>query len=383
MQGKRDAQVPLGLKSYADDFARLPEDARAIATEAAKDLDQLLADIPDASLASDWDYLAREMRSDLLVPPAQALAELNGVRKSLLKTGGARMFTIGSASNQQKLDAGVRELVAGLETATVMPAKYTGVRIIESRVRERLGEKNAPVFVGLVNPNTQGGVFINTAPAATYLDADNRDMLLDYLASLLYSGGGAHGIFIKTWGAGLAYSNGVGISPATGRIQYYAERTPELPQTLQFVIDELKKAKPDPALVEYAVALAFLQFRSASPYEARGEGMANDIADGIPPEAVRKFRQAVLALRATPNLSDELFKRMNTVYARVMPGLGAKASGVEGGVYYVIGPEKQLTAYEQYLKTVEGPDARLFRIYPRDYWMRLKEAEGTSRAGGN
>ncbi len=111
--------------------------------------------------------------------------------------------------------------------------------------------------------------------------------------------------------------------------------------------------------------------------------MANDIADGIPPETVRKFREAILALRSTPNLSDELFKRMNAVYARVMPGLGAKAGGVQGGVYYVIGPEKQLAAYEQYLKTVEGTDARLYRIYPRDYWMSLSDAEGSTRAGGN
>ena len=48
---------------------------------------------------------------------------------------------------------------------------------------------------------------------------------------------------------------------------------------------------------------------------------------------------------------------------------GTKAGTVEGGVFYVIGPEKQLTAYEQYLKTVEGPDTHLFRIYPRDYWI--------------
>ena len=102
--------------------------------------------------------------------------------------------------------------------------------------------------------------------------------------------------------------------------------------------------------------------------------MANDIADGTPPESVRKFRQGLLDLRRSPNLSDELFKRMNTVYARILPGLGAKASGVEGAVYYVIGPEKQLAAYEQYLKTVEGPDARLFRIYPRDYWIRASDA---------
>jgi hypothetical protein len=370
LQGKKDAQVPAALKSQTDAFAQLPDGAKALAVEAAKDLDQLLADIPDETLAADWNYLCAEMRRDLLVPPAQALSELNAVRQSLLKTGGARMFMIGSSATRATLEPGVRELLGGLQAGAVTPAKYTSAKLVESRVRERAGAREAPVFVGLVNPNTQGGVFLNSAPSATYDDADNRDALLDFLASRLYGGGGAHGIFIKTWGAGLAYSNGLGGSPAQGRINYYAERTPELPQTLRFVIDELKKARPDPGLVEYAIAVAFSQFRSASPYEQRGEAMAADIADGTPPEAVRRFRQGLLDLRKTANLSDELFKRMNTVYARILPGLGAKASGVEGGVFYVIGPEKQLTAYEQYLKTVEGADARLYRIYPRDYWIR-------------
>jgi Zn-dependent M16 (insulinase) family peptidase len=369
LQGKKDAQAAAALKPHADSFAQLPEGAKTIATEAAKDLDQLLADIPDETLDADWKYLCLEMRSDLLVPPAQALSELDAVRKGLLRTGGARMFLISSASTRAALEPGVRDLLAGLEAGGVAPAKYDSTRLIEARVRERLKSNERPVFVGLVNPNTQGGVFLNSAPMATYADADNRDALLDYLASRLYGGAGAHAIFIKTWGAGLAYSNGLGGSPSTGRLSYYAERTPELPQTLRFVIDELKKAKPDPGLTEYAIAIAFAQFRSASPYEARGEAMAADIADGTPPDAVRKFRQGLLNLRNMPNLSDELFKRMNTVYARILPGLGAKASGVEGGVFYVIGPEKQLTAYEQYLKTVEGPDARLYRIYPRDYWI--------------
>lgn len=354
------------------DFNELPAGAKALAVDAAKDLDQVLGDIPDETLAADWQYLVRQIRRDLLVPPAQALAELNEVRQSLLKTGGARLFMIGSTPTRASLEPGVRALLAGLQTASQTPAKYTSARLVESRVRERAGDKvkDTPVFVGLVNPNTQGGVVLNSAPAATYADADNREALLDFLASRLYGGGGAHGIFIKTWGAGLAYSNGLGGSPGQGRVSYYAERTPELPQTLRFVIEELKKAKPDPGLVEYAVAVAFSQFRSASGYESRGESMASDIADGTPPDAVRKFRQGLLDLRKSPNLSDELFKRMNTVYARILPGLGAKASAVEGGVYYVIGPEKQLTAYEQYLKTIEGPDARLFRIYPRDYWIR-------------
>jgi hypothetical protein len=64
---------------------------------------------------------------------------------------------------------------------------------------------------------------------------------------------------------------------------------------------------------------------------------------------------------------------MPRVYATILPGYGAKASQVKDGIYYVIGPEKQLDAYEKYLKTVEGPNTKLYRIYPRDYWMRLKE----------
>jgi hypothetical protein len=243
--------------------------------------------------------------------------------------------------------------------------------LVKSRLMERVPEACDAVFVGLVNPNTQGGVFLNSAPLVTYNDTD-RESLLRYLASKLYGGGGAHGIFMKTWGAGLAYSNGLGGSPGNGRLSYYAERTPELPQTLRFVIDELKRAQKDPNLVEYAVAQVFTQFRSASEYEVRGEAMASDLTDGITPDAVRRFRRAVLELRATPNLADELYKRMGDVYARVLPGYGVKARDVQGGVFYVIGPEKQLKAYEDYLKNVEGPDTRVYRLYPRDYWMTWK-----------
>ncbi|HEX8688551.1 MAG TPA: hypothetical protein VF654_18700, partial [Pyrinomonadaceae bacterium] len=352
------------------EFSKLPDGAKALAAEAAKDLDQLLADIPDETLAADWEYLVREMRGDLLVPPAQALSEMDAVRRSLLKTGGARLFMTSSAATRALLEPGVRELLAGLEAGAVTPAKYTSERLVESRVRERVAAGERPVFVGLVNPNTQGGVFLNSAPLATYADADSREALLDFLASRLYAGYGAHGVFIKTWGAGLAYSNGFRGSLGEGRLGYYAERTPDLPQTLRFVIEELKKAKPDPGLVEYAVAVAFSQFRSASGYEERGEQMAADIADGTPPEVVRRFRRGLLGLRGTPNLSDELFRRMNAVYARILPGLGGRAADVRGGVFYVIGPEKQLASYEQYLKTVEGPGARVYRIYPRDYWIR-------------
>jgi hypothetical protein len=284
------------------------------------------------------------------------------------------MFMTGSRASQQQLAAGIGQLLAGLQPGKDAPAARSGTRLVDARLRARVPEAAAPVFAGLVNPNSQGGVFLNSAPGASYRDTD-AEVLLQYLASRLYAGGGAHGIFIKTWGAGLAYSNGFRGSPSIGRIGYYAERTPELPQTLRFVIDELKRAPRDPSLVEYAIAQVFREFRSASEYEARGEAMAADLADGLTPEVVSRFRRAILDLRKRPNLAAELYDRMGAAYARILPGYGVKARDVKGAVNFIIGPEKQFASYEEYLKSVEGPEARVYRLYPRDFWMPLRISE--------
>jgi len=97
--------------------------------------------------------------------------------------------------------------------------------------------------------------------------------------------------------------------------------------------------------------------------------MAAQLADGLTPEIVSRFHKVVLDLGRRPDCHKELYRRMKRVYARVLCGMGVKAAEVEGGVYFVIGPEKQLAAYEQYLKSVEGPDTRLCRLYPRDFWI--------------
>jgi hypothetical protein len=275
---------------------------------------------------------------------------------------------VGATTTQEQLKPRVESLLGSLEKAPVTRAAYRNANLVKSRLLQREPSAN-PIFVGLLNPNSQSGVFLNSAPGASYEDTD-RERLLDYLAGYLYGGGGGHSIFMKTWGAGLAYSNGLGGSLAAGRATYYAERTPELPQTLRFVIDELKRAQPDPSLVEYAVAQAFLATRAANPYESRAEAMANNLADGLTPEVISRFYKGILELRRTPDLSRELFERMNRVYARVLPGMGGKASEVDGGVYFVIGPEKQFAAWEEYLRTVESPDTKVYRLYPRDFWTQ-------------
>jgi len=337
--------------------------------DAAKDLDITLTDIPDTSLAADWSHLCREIAEDLSVGPATALAILSEVRQLVLRAGNARLFQIGSTSTQQTLAPSVQALVGGLGSEPPSRANYTTSNLVATRLGQRSPDAVKPLFVGLLNPNSQSGVFINSAPLTGWEDT-SRDKLLDMLAVSLYGGGGGHSVFSKTIGAGLAYSNGLGVRLSESRVGYYAERTPALPQTMKFVVGELQKTKPDESLVDYAIAQAFGATRSASGYESRGESMAANLADGLTPDVVRRFHEGVLALRSTPNLAEELHRRMMPAVAKVLPGMGPKPSTVDGAIYFVIGPEQQFAAWEEYLKSIEGPAAKVYRLYPRDFWLQ-------------
>jgi Zn-dependent M16 (insulinase) family peptidase len=358
------------LKPLLEDFTKLPAAARNLAVEAAKDLGQTLNDIPDSSLAADWAYLSNQIRQDLLQTPAQTLAKLEQIRSKLLNTGNARMFVIGSRDTQAKLEANFKNLLSGFDNAPVNRIPYAKTRRIDERVKTRNRTTENPVFVGLRAPNMTGGVFINQVPFVSYADTD-REKLLDFLASKLYGGSGAHSVYTKTLNAGLAYSNGIGSNPASGLFLYYAERTPELPQTLGYIVQEIKKPLNDPGLSEYTIASSFSS-RAASPYEQRGEAMAADLADGLTPETVARFRRGILELRKMPNLAEELYKRKDKVYAPLLPGYGIKGKTVAGANYFVIGAEKQMSAYETYLKSSDAAESSLYRLYPRDYWILLK-----------
>lgn len=349
--------------------AGLSASAQAIAKDAVKDLDLTLIEIPDSSLAADWTYLVTALRDDLMTPPAQTLAALDSLRKRLLQRSNARMFLVSSSTIQKALSPSVESLSASLSSGAAGSQPAERARHIDTRLRARDASATGPVYVGLLAPNMKGGVIVTWVPSAHFSDFANKEKQLDYLASRLHSGYGAHGIFLKTLAAGLAYSNGLRATVQSGRSGYYAERTPEIPQTVKFVVDTLKSAERDPNLADYAIAQVFGESRAAATYESRAENMANDLADNQPPDQVRKFRQSILELRKDANLGNALFDRKDTVYARMLPGYGTKGSDVPGAIYFTIGPDKQLDAWEAYLRGAEGAETKLFRLYPRDFWM--------------
>lgn len=336
----------------------------------ALDLAQLLPDLPDASLQSDWSYICTQIATDLFATPERTLQRLNALRAGLLAPGNARLWVVGSTANINALQPSLRTLTTNLDAERTVPARYNASRRIDQRLRDHQGDSAAARFVGLYDSNLTGGVMITIFPSASYETTD-RDTQLDYLASRLFAGYGAHGVFTKTITAGLAYSNGLRGQIHDGYTGYYAERMPEIPQTLHFAIDTVKKGTRDPALLEYVVALAFQESNASSSYEARAEAIANDLADGITPEKVRRFRESILTLRKEPNSAGDVMSRVDKVYGRLMPGYGPKARDVKNetpnGVYYIIGNDKQFRAMDADVQTRE--DEHVYKLYPRDYWL--------------
>ena len=342
--------------------------------EVARDLQRILSDIPDATLASDWQFLCWQTARDASMDDNTALAQIRGVIEKLRHTDNVRVFMISSTPVRAALMPRLAGIVGKLDPQSSVRQSYKSGPLVVNRLRDRVPDLGTPVYVGLVNENTRSGVFVNTADCARFSQF-TPDGLIDFLAARLYGGGGAHSMFMKTWGAGLAYSNGLRSRESTGRIVYYAERCPDLAQTMQFVVGELKKAPQDPALGEYTIAQAFNANRAAMTYEVRGEAIARDLADNISPQSVRKFRQGILDLRAQSNFYNRVQGRMEAVYGLLLPDYGL--TGLESvmkanAVNFVIGPEKQFESYERYLQGVE-PGARLYRLYPRDYWMVAKQ----------
>jgi Zn-dependent M16 (insulinase) family peptidase len=363
-----EGTIPEIIQPHLSTVPTLSKGVQELIKEAAEDLRQALAEIPDANLVKDWRYLCRQMASDLAVSSATVLADLNAVMNLIRRADNVRAFVIGSTQTQDALRPGLDAIVARLSKEPSQTQSYRNNPSIVERLRERTPDLGRPIYVGLVNENTRSGVHINSAPCASFETAD-PETLAKFLSARLYGGGGAHSMFMKTWGAGLAYSNGLRSNESTGRLTYYAERCPDLAQTMQFVVDQLKNAPYDTSLAEYAIAQAFSSYRAGNEYEQRGEAMAADLADGLTPDVVRRFRRGVLALRDSRDLYGNLHNRMEYTYGEVLPGYGPAGTDTPGAIYFVIGPEKQFQSYEEYLHTAEGEAVVLHRLYPRDYWL--------------
>ena len=363
----REGREALSERLAEDPIPGATESARELAREIAASLGALLPDLPEESLTEDWRGLCVTVDRDLATPPAATLAALGEILDGLRRQDNLRGFLISNSADRAALLPAVSEWVGGFEVEPSRRIAYDGTPRILTRLKARRGLSADPVYVGLLNENTRNGTLIYTSRNREAWDP-GRDSVLDALTGNVYAGGGAHGLFMRTWAAGLAYSNGYRYRERNGMASYYAERCSDVAQTMRFITGVLEGAKMDDALVRYAVAVAFGASRAAGPYEQRGEAMAANLADGVPPERVHAFRRRVLELSGEPGLADELHGRFEKVYGQVMVGFGAPLAESRDGVFFLIGPEPQFESLQALVAENEKP-REVERLHPRDFWL--------------
>ena len=366
--GTDGSDAAIGKELFSQYQALAPQAANA-AKYAASSLRATLGDIPDANLGEDWVYLCRQARKDLMTQPEVALTQLNNILDLVRRTDNARMFMISNTADREAALPKIEALLGKLSKQRSIREKYTDTRRVVARLASREPGMTRPVYAGLVHEATQNGVLIFTSRLAGIYDT-TTNAILNCLSGKMYGGSGPHGLFMKTWGAGLAYSNGFGIGQLSGWVRYYAERCPDAAETMRFVVNELKKAHPTPELVDYAIALAFADSRAPNRYEDRGQAMAADLTDGFTPEITRKYNEKLLALRKQPNLLQQLTEHMKSAYGPVLIGYDRPLAESNEGYFFLIGPETQFQSLEKYIASVESPQT-VYRLYPRDFWLTM------------
>ncbi len=350
--------------------------AAALAAEILPALGALLPDLPADSLGEDWRALCATLRADLLSPPIATLTDLAGLLALLLRADNWRAFLISSSADRAALLPALKAWASTLDATPSRRARHGEEPRILRRLQTRRPLRAAPVYVGLIDANTRSGTLLFSARAAEPWSPD-RESLLDALAGNLFGGGGGHSLFMRTWAAGLAYSNGFRFRPRSGLASYYAERCPDVAETLRFAAKVVGEGQVNEARLRYALAVAFNQSRAAGPFEQRGEAMAADLADALGPERVRAFRRGLLALADEPDLAATLAARLAQVYGRVLVGLGRPLAESSEGVFFLIGPEAQFAALEAMVAAEEAPMV-VERLAPRDFWLVSSPPAGDS-----
>jgi len=351
-------------------FISFGDQCRSLVCEVANELKQSLSDIPDENLADDWKYLCGQFKADLKTGPKRAFENVNTILDHLRSADIARMVMVSNSSDREKSLGSINKLIGKLNSKSKSVFQnYSDNKVILANLKSRTDESADPIYVGLKHEGTRNGVLIFNSKVANQYDTSTA-AILNCLAGKLYSGGGPHGFFMNTWAAGLAYSNGYNIGQASGRNSYYAERCPDVAETMRFVVNLIQNADPTPDMIDYAIALIFANSRAQSRYESRGLQMASNFEDGITPDRVKQFRKKVFEMRSDPDLFGKLKDRMQTAYGPVMIGYGEALSKSRDGVFFLIGPDQQFESLEKYIESTEGKQT-VYKLYPRDFWLKI------------
>jgi hypothetical protein len=391
-----------GCDALCARFTGAPPGVQVTFRAAAADLRCVLPCVPDASLAADWRTLCDDLAEDMRDSPTTVLTEWRDLLAFLRCRTRARAFLAAGPANLTPLAAALRALVARMPAGfgaasgddVVAPATAStrfGTALTRAAARGALrcspSSLSPPPYLALVIPRLPVGGVVSMAACAAY-DGGTCDegALLDMLAAQTLAGGGSHSLFLRGWGAGLAYSCGVSVGLAEGRVRYYADTCPDVGKCVAAAAAEVvSDAAGEPVAwrVDYALAQCFTCRAGTSMPESRVEAAATDEADGRGAHAVRSLRAALLRLRGRASLAAELHERVPRVLGALLPGVlpaspfatqpWSGAARSPGATLVVIGAEAQAAALDAHLAGVAAkvgvPSPACVRLYERDLWV--------------
>lgn len=332
-----------------------------------------LSSFPETELASGLGQLLAEALEDLRTGPVKTVEDLRELQKIVLNRNALRI----DLTLSQGLLGEIRTSLAGFVAS--IPARsfekeensgrsrsQSGPMLARLQKRYQLSQEGAPWKVGFVNSNRTGGDVQFYADFPSYSQID-RQSLIRVLASYLLAGVGPESLQIKTLARGLTYHNSIYSNPAVERIWYYADRSPDVPSLINFV-NEIAPAVSglrDPAFVDYAYSNSFASFRAMSSFSERGKAAAQDIRDGLEPENVRRFSEAILSLRKDPNLLSELTEAgFKAICGVLLLDDCSEQHRSENSLFFFVGSEQVLSDVE---KRLSIPNFR--KLYPSDFWI--------------
>ena len=324
------------------------------------------AHLPDDSWRADLRTLASDFLADV-GHPAETIRRLQALAAGVLVRTGTRVHINGNAANSDRAARQLETLLDRLprgRQAAAPPRKD----LVVGRLRQRLPGIGRPAHVALVNNGGKTGTISVWTPAAGYNSFQPGD-LPDALALGILAGGGAHSLFMRTWGAGLAYSNGLGLYASIGQARYYADKCPDPAQTLRFAAGVAAETKiEDTSQLEYSLATSFADYRAAGSFSSRGAALAYDLEEGNRPEAVHAYKYALLELARRPGTLTLVRARFLKALGRVLPGLpGGRVSDSPQAGAFLTGPDSLIRSYESFVRE-KGEAAEVVRLYPRDFW---------------
>jgi Zn-dependent M16 (insulinase) family peptidase len=323
---------------------------------------------PESELTNGLRQLAREVDEDLRTGPSETVQELRELQALILDRGALQIdVTVAPSSMDELRPDLIRFLnsIPDLKEQKEARSKADLPSPVTTTLSKTMAAAGFPSFLGFVTDSISGNaVFLADFPGYSQLDQKSLEQVL---ASNLLSGAGPSSLYMKTWDAGLAYSNGVIGDPDTEILTYYADRSPNLSALIQFVVKNAKdiEALRDDALLDYVLSQTFSFSREMLSSSRRGQLLARDLRDGVTPERVRRFSEAILALRKRPDLVHELKTvGFDSICGVLLTDACVKQQRRDHSIFFFLGSENVLNDAEKRL-SIHG----LLRLYPRDYWI--------------